>query len=293
MGIERKQFGRTGHESTRVIFGGASLGTVSQEDADRTLAVLLEFGINHLDVAASYGQGEAEKRMGPWMAEHRKGFFLATKTGRRTYQEAEDDLHGSLERLRVDGVDLIQMHNLIDPEEWEQALGPGGALEALVEARRQGLVRFIGVTGHGYTAAEMHLRSLERFPFDSVLLPYNYLMMQNEAYASSFEQLKRVCIEKKVALQTIKSLARRPWQGEQTRSTWYQPLEEEDAIGAALGWVLGDPDVFLISTGDIHILPRLLSAADRAGSRPSDAKMKGLLENRGMQPIFRGTEFIW
>jgi aryl-alcohol dehydrogenase-like predicted oxidoreductase len=293
MGIKTKQFGKSGHRSTRVIFGGAALGGVSQEEADRTLEVLLEHGINHLDIAASYGDGEAEKRMGPWMAEHRSKFFLATKTGKRSYQEAKDDLHGSLERLRVDSVDLIQLHNLTDPDEWEQALSPGGALEALLEARKQGLVRFIGVTGHGYTVAEMHLKSLERFDFDSVLLPCNYIMMRNEVYARSFEQLRQVCVDKKVALQTIKSLARRPWQGERDRSTWYQPLEEEEAVRTAVSWVLGDPDVFLISTGDIHLLPRLLEAAGRVGSRPSESEMERMLDHRQMQPIFRGNEFIW
>jgi predicted aldo/keto reductase-like oxidoreductase len=227
------------------------------------------------------------------MDEHRNNFFLATKTGKRTYQEALDDLHGSLERLRADSVDLIQMHNLIDPDEWEQAFSPGGALEALIEARKRGLVRFIGVTGHGYTAAEMHLKSLGRFDFDSVLLPYNYTMMQDEVYARSFEQLKRVCSEKKVALQTIKSLARRPWQGERTHSTWYQPLEEEEAIRRAVSWVLGDPEVFLISTGDIHLLPRVLEAAAQAEPRPSDADMEQMLERQQMQRIFRGTEVIW
>ena len=293
MAIESKQFGRTGHRSTRVIFGGAALGAVSQDEADHTLEVLLDYGINHLDIAASYGDGEAEKRMGPWMAKHRKDFFLATKTGKRSYQEARDDLHGSLERLRVDSVDLIQIHNLTDPDEWEQALSPGGALEALIEARKQGLTRFIGITGHGYTVAEMHLKSLERFDFDSVLLPYNYVMMQNEVYARSFGKLKQRCAEKKVALQTIKSLARRPWQGERVYSTWYQPLEEEDAIQTAMSWVLGDPDVFLVSTGDIHLLPRVLEAASRAESRPPDSQMDQMLSRRQMQPIFRGSDLIW
>ena len=293
MGIESKQFGKTGHGSARVIFGGAALGAVSQDEADRTLEVLLEYGINHLDVAASYGEGEAEKRMGPWMAGHRGDFFLATKTGKRTYQEALDDLHGSLERLRVGSVDLIQMHNLTDPDEWEQAFSPGGALEALVEARKQGLTRFIGVTGHGYTAAEMHLRSLEHFDFDSVLLPYNYVMMQNDLYARSFETLKQRCAEKNVALQTIKSLARRPWQGERVHSTWYQPLDEADAIQTAVSWVLGDPDVFLISASDIHLLPRILEAAGRAASRPTDADMEQMLVQYQLRPIFRGTGFIW
>ena len=292
MSIETKLFGNTGHRSTRTIFGGASLGRVRQEEADRTLAVLLEQGVNHLDVAASYGDGEAEKRIGPWMAEHRKRFFLATKTGKRLYREAREEFHSSLERLRVESVDLIQMHNLIDPAEWEQALGPGGALEALIEAREQGLTRFIGVTGHGYTAPEMHCRSLERFDFDSVLLPYNYVMMQSVEYARSFETLKERCAERNVALQTIKSVARRPWQGEHIRDTWYQPLEDEDAIHAAVSWVLGDPEVFLITASDIHLLPRVLEAAGRAKPRPTAAEMEQMLQRQQMQPIFQDIEFI-
>ena len=292
MDIPSKQFGRTGHGSTRAIFGGAALGAVSQEEADRTLDVLLDYGINHLDVAASYGDGEAEKRMGSWMAKHRQDFFLATKTEKRTYQEARDDLHGSLERLRVDNVDLIQMHNLIDSDEWEQAFSPGGALEALVEARKQGLTRFIGVTGHGYTVAEMHLKSLERYEFDSVLLPYNYVMMQNQLYARSFEKLKQLCAEKNVALQTIKSLARRPWQGDRVHSTWYQPLDEGDAIHTAVSWVLGDPQVFLITPSDIHLLPRVLEAASRVESRPADSEMEQLKLRKRMKPIFQGADFI-
>jgi aryl-alcohol dehydrogenase-like predicted oxidoreductase len=292
MAIESMQFGRTGHESTRIIFGGASLSGVNQEAADRTLVLLLEHGVNHLDVAAGYGDGRAELHMGPWMAGHREDFFLATKTGKRGYQEAKDDLHGSLERLRVDSVDLIQLHNLTDPDEWEQVFSPGGALEALIEARGQGLVRFIGVTGHGYTVAAMHLKSLERFHFDSVLLPYNYLMMQNKPYARSFAKLKRACADRQVALQTIKSLARRPWRGERGRSTWYQPLDEEESIRRAVRWVLGDPEVFLITPGDVHLLPQVLEAAQRPGSRPSDSEMGRMLDRQRMQPIFRGTEFI-
>jgi aryl-alcohol dehydrogenase-like predicted oxidoreductase len=293
MSIEKKLFGNSGHRSTRTIFGGAALGGVSQEEADRTLEVLLEHGVNPLDVAASYGNGEAEKRMGPWLVEHRKRFFLATKTGQRRYEEARQEFHSSLERLRVDSVDLIQLHNLIDPAEWEQALGPGGALEALIEARDQGLTRFIGVTGHGYTAPEMHSRNLERFDFDSVLLPYNYVMIQNEAYANSFRKLRESCAEKKVAFQTIKSIARRPWQGERNRSTWYQPMEDADAIHTAVSWVLGDPEVFLITAGDIHILPRVLEAASQPKPRPTDEEMEQGLQSREMQTIFQGTEFIW
>ncbi|MBN1834454.1 MAG: aldo/keto reductase [Spirochaetales bacterium] len=292
MSVEAKPFGKTGHQSTRVVFGAAFLGRVSQEEADRAFELLLEFGVNHLDVAASYGDGLAERRIGRWMPEHRTQFFLASKTEKRTCAEARDELRGSLERLGVDSLDLIQLHNLTDPEQWERALGPGGALEALVEAREQKLVRFIGVTGHGYTAPRMHLRSLEAFPFDSVLLPYNYLMMQDSAYARDFQELAERCTQEQVAVQTIKSLARRPWPAGRQGTTWYQPLEDEQAVNSAVAWVLGDPRVFLISPSDGGLLPRVLEAATRAAPRPGDAQMEELARSRGMQPIFRGREMI-
>ncbi len=175
--IEKLPFGRTGHMSTRTLFGAAALGQVSQAEADQTLKVLLKYGANHLDTAASYG--DAELRIGPWMAEHRQDFFLATKTEKRTRQDAKEELQRSLERLQTDHVDLWQIHAITEPTQWETALGPGGALEAFIEAREEGLVRFLGITGHGTKIAELHRRSLERFEFDSVLLPYNYTMMQN------------------------------------------------------------------------------------------------------------------
>src|SRR3954469_19966287 len=179
--IERAPFGATGHESSRVIFGAAALGDVSKSDADRALDLLLEHGVNHIDVAASYG--DAELRVAPWLSRHPGTFFLATKTGERTYRGAREQIHRSLERLGVDRVDSIQLHNLVDVIEWETALGPGGALEAAIEACEEGLVRFIGVTGHGLSVPEMHRRSLERFPFDSVLAPYNYVQMKDNRYA--------------------------------------------------------------------------------------------------------------
>src|SRR5258708_33831011 len=166
--IEKLAFGRTGHLSTRTLFGAAALGTVSQDDSDRTLDVLLEYGVNHIDTAASYG--DSELRIGPWMDRHRKDFFLATKTGERTYDKARDQIHHSLERLRVSQVDLIQLHYLVDPEQWTTAMGPGGALEAVIEARDQGLTRFIGLDGHDLTVAAEHQPSLGRFVFGSVLL---------------------------------------------------------------------------------------------------------------------------
>jgi aryl-alcohol dehydrogenase-like predicted oxidoreductase len=285
MAIATAPFGSTGHESTRTIFGAAALGKVSQDEADRTLEVLLRYGVNHIDTAASYGA--AEERIGPWMAAHRKDFFLATKTGQRTYKEAKEELHRSLERLRVDHVDLLQLHNLVDAIEWDIALSPGGALEAAIEARDQGLVRFIGVTGHGTQIAAVHRRSLQRFDFDSVLLPYNYILMQDPHYAASFESLADLCEERGVAIQTIKSIAWRPWWGrEHTSNTWYEPLTEQADIDTAVHWVLSRPGIFLNTPGDIHLLPKVLDAASRFEAPPDETQMTAAAKRLDLVPLF-------
>ena len=283
--IKKEIFGRTGHKSTRTLFGAAALSRVVQAEADHTLETLLEYGINHIDTAASYG--EAELRIGPWMREHRQKFFLATKTEERTYQGAWDELQRSLERLRVDHVDLWQMHVLVEPKDWETAMGPNGALEAFIEAREQGLARFLGVTGHGVTVPAMHKRSLERFDFDSVLLPYSYAMMQNAQYAADFEALLEICQERNVAMQAIKTLLRRPWGDKpQTRSTWYEPFENQSDIDQAIHWALGRPGLFLNTAGDIHLLPKILDAASRFQSAPSEAKMAEMAAKLEMAPLF-------
>jgi aryl-alcohol dehydrogenase-like predicted oxidoreductase len=283
--IAKQLFGRTGHESARTIFGGAALSKVTQDEADQTLEVLLRYGINHIDVAAGYG--DAELRIAPWLQEHPGHFFLATKTGGRTYDEAKRQIHLSLERMGVERVDLIQLHSLADPIEWDTALSPKGALDACIEAREQGLVRFIGVTGHGTQIAATHLRSLERFDFDTVLLPYSYIMMQDPHYAAAFERVIAVCAERNVAVQTIKSIARRPWWGrERTRATWYEPFEDQRDIDAAVHWVLARPGIFLASPGDIHLIPKVLDAASRFGSAPSDEKMREQSARLEMLPLF-------
>ena len=283
--IPKLFFGRTAHSSTRTIFGAAALGNVTQAEADRTLDLLLEYGVNHIDTAASYG--ESELRIGPWMSRYRQQFFLATKTGKRTYAEAKEEFHRSLERLRVDSVDLIQVHHLVDPQEWKVALGPGGALEALIEAREQGLTRYIGVTGHEVAIAAMHQLSLNRFDFDSVLLPCNYLLMQNPVYAAGFEAVVKICQARNVAVQTIKGITRRRW-GDRppTRNTWYEPLEEQADVDQAVHWLLGRPGLFLNTVGDIHVLPQVLNAASRFEKQPSEAEMQALVARREMGPMF-------
>jgi aryl-alcohol dehydrogenase-like predicted oxidoreductase len=283
--IAKAPFGKTGHESTRTIFGAAALGSVTQEAADRTLDVVAERGVNHIDTAASYG--DSELRLAPWLAKNRDSVFLATKTGKRNRKEAREEIRRSVDRLGVDHVDLLQLHNLVDVIEWETALREGGALEAAVEARDEGLVRFIGVTGHGLTVPTMHRRSLERFPFDSVLLPYSYVQMQDERYASELEALAVTCAERGVAVQTIKAVSLAPWDGrEQTANTWYEPLREQYDIDVAVHWVLGRPEVFLNTVGDVTLLPKVLDAAERFEARPSDTVMDDLVARRTLVPLF-------
>jgi aryl-alcohol dehydrogenase-like predicted oxidoreductase len=283
--IGNAPFGRTGHDSTRTIFGAAALGEVSHADAERTLELLLEHGVNHIDTAASYG--DSELRIASWLKRHPTTFFVATKTGEREYKGAKEEIHRSLDRLGVDSVDLIQLHNLVDVIEWEFALRDGGALEAAVEAREEGLVRFIGVTGHGLSVAAMHGRSLERFPFDSVLLPYNFRQMQDERYAAEFEALVATCAERGVAVQTIKSIALAPWDGRpQTASTWYEPLTDPSEIELAVQWVLGREGLFLNTVGDVKLLPHVLDAAERFEARTDDDVMQALVDRRSLTPLF-------
>ena len=285
MSIPTLPFGRTGHESTRVIFGGAALARVTQEVADRTLEVLLRYGVNHIDVAASYG--DAELRVRPWLREHPNRFFLATKTGKRSAQGAREDLERSLDRMGVDHVDLWQLHSLADPIEWDEALSPGGAIDAAVEAREQGLVRWVGITGHGTQIAAQIRRSLRRFDFDSVLLPYNYLTMQIPYYRENFEAVLEACRQRQVAVQTIKSIALRPWMGRpHTHATWYEPLEAPGDIGPAVRWALGRPGIFLVSVGDVDLLPHVLETASHLEAVPDDSEMRALVERVQPEPIF-------
>lgn len=286
MAIEKRSFGRTGHMSSAVIFGGAALARSDEGTADRVLDLLFEYDVNHIDTAARYG--EAERLIGRWMDRHRQRFFLATKTGDRDYQGARDSIRRSLERLRTDHVDLIQLHALFHPDEWDRAMGPGGALEACIEAREQGLVRHIGVTGHGWTVAAMHRRSLERFDFDSILLPWNWFAAQHQTYAPDFERTVALAEARNVAVQTIKGVARGPWAAGAARgqTTWYQPLEAMDDIRPAVHWVLGRKGIFLLSVGDVGVLPLVLKAASEPIVPPEAALMAQLSARTGLSSIF-------
>jgi aryl-alcohol dehydrogenase-like predicted oxidoreductase len=286
--IPTAPFGRTGHDSSRVIFGAAALASMRQDRADQVRDLLLRHGVNHIDTAADYG--DSELRIGPWMAEHRDRFFLATKTGRRSGDEARAELERSLERLRVDHVDMIQLHNLVEPDEWEVAHGPGGAVEALARARDEGLTRFVGVTGHGTRIAAAHLRSLERFPFDAVLLPYSYVGLTDDAYRADVEELLTVCAANQVAVQTIKAAARRRWRDDDQRRrfSWYEPVGDDDALARAVRWVLGNPQVFLNTSSDAGVLASQLEVAEGDLTRPADAAMAADVDDLAMQPLFDG-----
>jgi len=284
--IDRIPFGRTGHDSSRTIFGAAALGFMGQERADRTLELFSERGLNHIDTAASYG--DSELRLAPFLRRHRGEVFLATKTRERDAAGARASLERSLERLGVASVDLIQLHNLVQEDEWQVALGPGGALEGLRAARDAGLVRFLGVTGHGTVAPAMHLRSLERFDFDSVLAPYNWSLLQDARYADEFDALAERCRRDGVALQTIKAVSRRRWRDgdPDRRFSWYRPLEDPEAIARAVGFTLARPGLFLNTTSDARLLPAILDAAEAGAGPVSEAALQADAERYGIEPLF-------
>ena len=285
--IPAAPFGSTGHQSRRTIFGAAALGRVTEAEADRALELVLRYGLNHLDTAASYG--DSELHLAPWLKrEGRDRFFLATKTGKRTYAEARDEIRLSLRRLAVDHVDLIQLHNLVDQKEWDVAMGQNGALRAAIEARDAGLTRFIGVTGHGLDVARRHRESLERFAFDSVLFPYNATQLAGEQYARDAEALIALCERRGVAIQTIKAITLGPWQGERPPrpTTWYEPLTQQSDIDVAVRFVLARPGIFLNTASDIDLLAKILDAADRGGPAPTADEIDDLIRRREMAPLF-------
>lgn len=282
-------FGRTGHASTRVIFGAAALGAMSQERADTTLALVARRGINHIDTAASYGA--SEDRLHTWLRTNRDDVFLATKTGERHGTAARKELERSLERMGVDHVDLIQLHNLVEEDEWETAFSRGGAVEALERARDEGLCRHIGVTGHGVRIAGMHRRSIERFDCASVLLPVNYTMMSNPLYRHDVEELREACADRDIAFQTIKSIARGRWPERNGREfSWYEPLDDAAAIGRAVRYVLGNSQQFLNTTSDARLLPMVIDAAEGDMTSPDDAELQADVERFGITPLFDGAE---
>lgn len=282
-------FGRTGHRSSRVIFGATALGGMSETRAITTLDRAFAAGVNHIDTAASYGA--SEDRLKPWLSTHRREVFLATKTDQRTADGALRQIERSLERMGVDSIDLIQMHNLVETDEWNVAMGHDGALEALVRAREEGLARFIGVTGHGLRIPSMHLRSLERFDLDSVLFPFNASLMRIPEYVRDVDGLRHTCGERGVAMQTIKAIARRRWSdGPAGHRSWYEPITDPKSIDVAVRFVLANDDVFLNSSSDATLLPHIVNAAQGATTRPSDDEIDRLLVTEEVTPLFDGGE---
>lgn len=284
--IDKIPFGNTGHDSSRAIFGAAALGAMRQERADATLALLDEYGINHIDTAASYG--DSELRLASFLATRRKDFFLATKTGQRTKQGAAEEIRKSLDRMQIDQIDLIQMHNLTKQSEWDVAMGPGGALEALIDAQQEGLVRFLGVTGHGTYCPAMHVQSLQAYDFDSVLVPYNYSMMNNPQYAADFESLYTLCTSRNVAMQTIKGIALRRWREDDPdkRFSWYKPIREAEPMQRAIDFVMCRDNLFFNTTSDASLLPQVLRAVGAAGPRPDAQVLADDAQQLGLEPLF-------
>ena len=291
--LPTQAFGRTGHQSTRVIFGAAAFGGMSQDRADATMEVLDSHGVNHIDTARGYG--DSELRLAPWLASNRDRAFLATKTGQRSGPAARAELEESLTRLGVDHVDLIQLHNLVEPDEWDTAFAAGGAVEALAAARDEGLCRFIGVTGHGLRIPSMHLRSLRAFDFDSVLFPYNFVLLERRDYRADVDALLEVCSERDVAVQTIKSIARGRWSGDgegERRFSWYEPLRDPAAISRAVRYVLGNSQLFLNSSSDVSLLPDVLAAATHAAElgSPTNDELRADIDAFGVTSLFDGSD---
>jgi predicted aldo/keto reductase-like oxidoreductase len=267
--VEQRRLGRLGHRSSVLIYGAAALASVDQDTADASVRLALDAGINHFDVAASYG--EAELRLGPWMGRIRDRIFLATKTGLRDRDAAWAQVNRSLERLQTDRLDLIQVHAVGDAEELDLVTRPGGALEAVVRAREEGLAAAVGITGHGHQAPATHTEALRRFPFDTVLTPLNWVLAQDPAYLADYQSLVAEVQAQDAGLMIIKSASRRNWPRPDGHAygTWYEPFDDQERIDAAVTWVLSHPEVTGIATpGDVRLLPLVIEAERRRGRTP-------------------------
>ena len=262
--MQTRRLGRLGHMSSVLIYGGAALADVSQDDADRSIEMALEAGINHIDTAADYG--ESELRLGPWMPRIRERIFLATKTGDREAGAAYDSLRRSVERLQTDHVDLIQLHAVGSVEELDGVTRSGGALEGVIRARDEGLARGIGITGHGPGVAAVHLEACRRFPFDTVLTPYNFVLARDARFRSGFDALVEFATASDIGLMVIKSIARNNWRADGPRpyDTWYEPLDEQASVDAAVRFALGRSEITGLATaGDVRLLPLMIEAERR------------------------------
>jgi aryl-alcohol dehydrogenase-like predicted oxidoreductase len=280
--MQKRRLGRTEHESTAVIFGGAALASVSQKEADQAMALVLRHGVNHIDVAPSYG--EAELRLGPWMERHRPDFFLACKTEKRTKREAAEALRRSLERLRVDHVDLYQLHGVTELEDLEAALGPGGAMEAILEGREEGLLRFIGITGH---CAATQVEALKRFDFDTIMFPLNFVLRAHRDERNDWEELLKMAKDRDVGVMTIKAIAKGPWPTEaRPYNTWYEPFDDQGTIDRALWFVLSQDVTAAVAPAEVRLIPKVVDAAERF--RPLSEEEQDRLVATGTQfrPLF-------
>lgn len=270
--MQTRALGRLNHLSSILLYGAAALADVTQDEADASIQEALAAGINHFDVAASYG--DAELRLGPWTSQFGTDIFLATKTGDRDAEAAWRSINQSLERLQVDHVDLLQLHAVGDLEDLDRATGPGGALESAIRARDEGVIGAIGITGHGHDAPATHLEALRRFPFDTVLSPWNYVLAADPAFAGHFHALQAECARQDVGLMTIKTVSRRNWPGgaDQSYATWYEPWDSPQHIDACVAFVLREPGVTGLATpGDIRLLGRVIEAVERAATLTDDA----------------------
>ncbi len=289
----RRPIGRIGYEGSVIMFGAASLGNVTQEEADDSINLALKHGVNHFDTAASYG--DAELRMGPLISKARNDIFLATKTGKRTKQEAKEEIYRSLERMQVDTVDLLQLHAVGSMEELDQCTERGGALEAAIEARDEGVVKAIGITGHGHQAPTVHLEALKRYPFETVLLPFNYYMYSLPEYREAFDALLAEADKQTAAVRVIKAIAKGPWGVEQKRqyATWYEPFDQQEIIDACVHYVLSFPGLAGFATaGDIHLFPKIIAAVEKFGSMDNAEAERILSSIQGYTSIFGAATSI-
>ena len=283
--MEKRRFGRSGHMSTVAIFGGAAFWDVSQEEADKVMEMVIAAGVNHIDIAPSYGKGE--ERVGPWMKDHRDDFFLGCKTMERGKTGALDELHQSLERLQTDHFDLYQLHAVTSMEELDQVTQPGGALDAAIEAREQGLTKYIGITGHGNHVPKVFLEALNRFDFDSVLFPVNFVQFADPGYRPAADELLQVCEEKDVGVMAIKSIVKMPWgERERTNTTWYEPYTEEEKIQQGVNFALSQKITGICMAGDISLTQMILEACQNFTALNQEEQEALLAEGRQLETIF-------
>ena len=283
--MEKRRFGRTGHESTVAIFGAAGLGTVDQITADFAMQTALEFGVNHIDVAPSYGH--AESRLASWMVRCRDDLFVGCKTTERSNAGAEAELHQSLSRLHMDHFDLYQIHAITTMQELDDVTRKGGSLEAMIAARDAGLTKYIGITGHGVDTPSIFIEALNRFDFDSILFPLNFVQYANPEYRQTAEKLLRLCSERDVATMAIKTITKGPWgDQEQKYDTWYEPFDQMEDIQRAVNFALSQNVSGLCTAGEMRLLPLVLQACQDFQPLREDEQELLIKEGLNFEPLF-------